>query len=43
MSDKKKQNYDFAGSSKMWRENQKKLIGAEAFNAKETIRKQDER
>ena len=43
MSNEKAQKYDFASSSRMWRDNQKKLIGAKAFNAKEAIRKQDER
>ena len=44
MSDKKEQqNYDFASRSKMWREKQKMLLGTKAFNAKESIRKQDER
>ena len=43
MKDKKKQNYDFGSSSKNWRDNQKKLIGTEAFNAQEALRKQDER
>ena len=35
--------YDFSKSSKLWRENQKKLIGEDDFKSMEAERKRNER
>lgn len=38
-----KKPFDFAANSKLWRSNQKKLLGEEQFNANEAQRKYNER